>query len=221
MQAVILAAGKGTRMEHLTNGVPKPLLKYNEKSLLQHKIEDLPDSVEEIVMVVGYLGEQIKKEIGDFCKNKKILYIEDKEINGTAMALWQAKEILRDHFLVIMGDDIYSKEAFLNASKELWSITVKKIEPNHPASRIELDEKGRLVGFITADKYRLNHSDGGYAFTGLYSLGKEIFDYPMVKMSTKDEWGLPHTLLQVVPKIDLKILETDYWKQITSPKDLK
>jgi len=221
MQAVILAAGKGTRMEHLTKELPKPLLRYGGKSLLQHKIEDLPDTINEIVIVIGYLGENIKSELGDSYNNKKICYVEDKEINGTAMALWQAKDLLKENFLVIMGDDIYSKESFLNASKETWSITVKKIPREDPASRIELDKDGKLIGFLVADKYRAKYDDGGYAFTGLYSLNKKIFNYPMVKMDMKDEWGLPHTLLKAVPDIDLKILETEHWRQITSPKDLQ
>lgn len=220
MQAVILAAGKGIRMEHLTKGIPKPLLKYNGKSLLQHKIEDLPETIKEIVIVIGYLGEQIKTELGDFYENKKIIYIEDKQIKGTAMALWKTKEVLKENFLVIMGDDIYSKESFFRASKEPWSITVIKVERGDDSGRIETDKKGKLIKFLTGDQYREKYADGGYAFTGLYSLNKKIFDYPLVKMDTKDEWGLPHTLLQALPNIDLKILEADYWKRITSPEDL-
>lgn len=220
MQAVILAAGRGERMGDLTLKKPKPLLEYKGKNLLHWKIENMPESIDEIIIVIGYLGEKIKNEFGDFYNNKKIYYVWDKEIKGTGTALWQAKNVLKNNFLVLMGDDIYNKEALLNASNEKWSITIKKVEREDNGSRIETDEKNKLKSFITATKYREKYRDGGYAFTGLYSLNEEIFNYPLVKMKTKEEWGLPHTLLQLLPDIDLKILETDYWKQITSPEDL-
>lgn len=221
MQAVILAAGKGERMGDLTLSTPKPLLKYQNKNLLQWKIDNMPESVEEIIIVIGYLGEKIKETVGNFQSNKKITYVWDKETKGTGKALWQAKDLLENNFLVMMGDDIYGKDSILNASKEKWSITVKKVDRDSESSRVEIDENGRLKNFITALKYREKYDDSGCAFIGLYSLGKEIFDYPLVKMETKEEWGLPHTLLKILPFIDLKILETDYWKQITSPEDLK
>ena len=137
------------------------------------------------------------------------------------MALWQTKDLLKENFLVMMGDDLYNKEAFLNASEKDWSITVKKVDRENDSGRIELDEKGGLRNFLTANYYREKYNDGGYAFTGLYSLSKKIFDYPLLKMKTKDEWGLPQTLLQILPDVDLKILETDFWRPITTPKDLE
>jgi NDP-sugar pyrophosphorylase family protein len=221
MQAIILAAGKGERMESLTIDTPKPLLKYDGKSLLHWKLDNMPDEIDEVIIVIGYFGKKIQETFGNSYKNKKITYVWDKEIKGTAMALWQTKDLLRGNFLVMMGDDLYGKEALLNAGKENWSITVKKVPHEHNGGRIELDEHGKLVNFLTAEKYRAKYTDNDYVFTGLYSLGEEIFDYPLVKMKTKDEWGLPQTLLQIVPNIDLKILETTYWNQITTSKDLK
>ncbi|MFA6269914.1 MAG: nucleotidyltransferase family protein [Candidatus Paceibacterota bacterium] len=221
MQAVILAAGKGKRMGNLTLDTPKPLLKYKDKSLLHWKIDNLPDIIDEVILVVGYLGENIKKIFGDIYQNKKIYYVQDQEIRGTGKALWQARDLLKGNFLVMMGDDLYSKEAFLNASAETWSLTVKKVPRENNSSRIELDEHGKLKNFITAEKYREKYNDEGYAFTGLYTLNQDVFKYPLVKMKKKEEWGLPQTLLQAIPKIDIKILETDFWKQITTPEDLK
>lgn len=220
MQAVILAAGKGERMNELTLKIPKPLLKYKNKNLLEWKIENMPELIDEIIIIIGYLGEKIIETFGNYYKNKKITYVWDKEIKGTGMALWQAKNLLKDNFLVMMGDDIYSKESLENATKEKWSITVKKIERDNNSSRIEINKDGELKNFVTATKYREEHENGGFAFTGLYSLNEKIFNYPLVKMNTKEEWGLPHTLLKLLPDIDLKILETNYWKQITSPEDL-
>ena len=61
MQAVILAAGLGTRMGKLTKNTPKPMLKLDGKNLLEWKIERLPKEVDEVILVVGYKSEVIKK----------------------------------------------------------------------------------------------------------------------------------------------------------------
>lgn len=221
MQAVILAAGKGERMGNLTTDTPKPLLEYKEKSLLEWKFDALPENISEIILVIGYLGERIQEKFGDSYKGKKITYVWDKEMKGTGLALWKARDVLKEKFLVMMGDDIYDEKALENATKEDWSITVMRVPFDSDASRIETDENGKLTNFLTAIKYRGKYNDNGLAFTGLYSLRKEIFDYPLVKMKTRDEWGLPQTLLQTTPDISLKILETNFWKPITSPEDLK
>lgn len=220
MQAVILAAGKGLRMEELTKDTPKPLLKYKNKSLLEWKLENLPEKITEVIIVVGYLKEKIITHIGNEYCGKKIVYIEDTHLAGTGTALWQSKSILHDSFLVMMGDDIYSKESLLNASKEAWSITVQEVSRENNASRIIKNEHGHLKDFVTAETYRSQHRNNGCAFTGLYSLSENIFEYPLVKLQTKEEWGLPQTLLGASSNLNIKILQTNGWEQITSPEDL-
>lgn len=221
MQAVILAAGRGTRMDNLTIDTPKPLLLYKGKTLLEQQLESLPEEIDQVVIIIGYLGRKIEEIIGDTFKNKKILYVADQELQGTGKALWQAKDKLNESFVVMMGDDLYSRESISLATKEKWSITIKEVARESESHRVEMDSQGKLIGFMTADKYRNKYTDGGYAFTGMYTLSKDIFKYQLVKLKTKEEWGLPQTLLQIVPNIDLKILKTDYWKQFNTPEDFK
>ena len=64
MKAVILAAGEGVRMRPLTNNCPKPMIKILGKPILHHIIDALPDEVNEIILVVGYLGDQIENYFG-------------------------------------------------------------------------------------------------------------------------------------------------------------
>lgn len=220
MQAIILSAGKGTRMGEMAKYVPKVLLEYKNKTLLEWKLGIMPENISEIVVVIGPYGNLIKDKFGKSYNGKKITYITENESKGTGFALWKAREVLEGKFLVMMGDDLYSKESLEKACESNWSITVKKVEREHEGSRIELDENGNLIGFLTADQYREKYTDGGFVFTGLYSIDTEIFDYPLVKMKTKEEWGLPQTLLQVLPNKKIKILETDFWKQISKPEDL-
>jgi len=220
MQAVILAAGKGLRMGEKTENFPKVLIKYKNKTLIGWKLDALPNQIDEVVIVIGHEGEKIKEFLGDKYDGKNIIYIEENEIRGTGYALWKTKGVLGENFLVMMGDDIYSKDSIEKAVLLPWSITVKKMRKENNSSRVLMDKTGKFLDFVTAEKYREIREGAGMAFTGLYSLKKEIFNYPLVKMTTKDEWGLPQTLAKIKDKIDLKIIETDFWIPISKPEDL-
>ena len=110
MQAIILAAGKGTRMGMLTKNIPKPMLKVAGKTLLEHKFDILPESIDEIIMVIGYLGEVIRDTYGNEYKGKKITYVLQDKMHGTGGAVWLCRDLIADKFLVLNGDDMYAKE---------------------------------------------------------------------------------------------------------------
>lgn len=220
MQAVILCAGKGSRMKDLTKELPKPLLKVQNKSLLLCKMESLPHTITEIILIIGYKGEKIKEAFGEEFNSIPIRYVEDKTLTGTAHALWNAKEILRGRFLVMMGDDLYAKKDLESCSKFDFSIVCKISEINETGSRITKTNDGRLENFVTQEKYLQSHTDGGLIFTGLYSLTVDIFKYEPVKMKTKEEWGLPQTLLVASRDYPITIIETEAWVSITDPGDL-
>ena len=71
MQAVILAAGKGTRMRPLTYDIPKPMLPIKGKPVLEYTLSFLPDDIDEVIIVVNYLGKHIKKYFGGRVERKK------------------------------------------------------------------------------------------------------------------------------------------------------
>src|SRR3989344_5309327 len=120
MQAVILAAGRGTRMNHLTENTPKPMLNVGKMNLIEWKIDALPNEVDEVIVIVGYLGDQIKAHFGENFGDKKMIYTEQKELNGTGGALFLAKDFIKGKFLVMMGDDLYSKEYIEGMIKNGW-----------------------------------------------------------------------------------------------------
>jgi len=110
MKAVILAAGRGTRLQPLTNTVPKCLVQVHGKSMLQYQLESLAFAgVHECIIVVGYLGGQVKREIGTKFGPVHITYITNEVFGSTnnIYSLWLASEQLCDDILLIEGDLIF------------------------------------------------------------------------------------------------------------------
>ena len=83
MKAIILASGNGLRFLPLSKTNPKPLTKLFGKSIIEHNLLSLKGIVDEVFIVIGYLGEKIKEAIGDNYNGIKITYVIDNEIIGT------------------------------------------------------------------------------------------------------------------------------------------
>lgn len=106
MQAVILAGGLGTRLWPLTKTVPKPMVPVAGVPYLEHQLRLLGEqSIKDIVLLVGYLGEQIEEHFGDGSRlGLTVRYSTETTPLGTGGALRQAADLLADSFLVIYGD---------------------------------------------------------------------------------------------------------------------
>ena len=94
MQAVILAAGKGTRMLPLTQTTPKPMLLVSGMPILARILEVLPSEITEVLIIVGYLSEQIEQYFGTTYNGRSLRYIQQAEPKGTYAALELAKPFI-------------------------------------------------------------------------------------------------------------------------------
>lgn len=220
MQAVILAAGRGTRMKELTDTVPKPMLLVNGKSLIEHKLDALPAEVTEVILIIGYQGAVIREAFGDTFEGRTMRYVEQEELNGTAGALWQAKDLLTDRFVVMMGDDLYAKEDVRAcfASPD-WSVLAEELESMRSGGKIVTDD----TGAITAIEEGNHEGVPGLMNTNMLVLDPRVFAYPLVpKAPGSDEYGLPQTVLQGSREsgISLRPVPASFWVQITAPEDL-
>ncbi|MDB6026771.1 MAG: Nucleotidyl transferase [Verrucomicrobiales bacterium] len=115
MKAVILAAGKGTRMRELTTDVPKPMLKVHGKPILQHIIEGLMTAgIREFFIVTGYKAETIESFFGDGTKfGVKVSYGRQVVQDGTGKAPELAKTFVgSDDFVLTYGDILVKAETY-------------------------------------------------------------------------------------------------------------
>ncbi len=221
MQAVILAAGRGTRMVELTGSVPKPMLDVSGKPLLEYKFEALPEEIDEVVLIIGYLGDVIRMHFGEGFAGKRIRYVEQADLDGTAGALWKARDVLHDRFLVIMGDDIYAQEdmAACIAPGDVWRLLTQQMPEMHRAGDVRLDESGMISEIVEGDR----GNEPGLASTNMFLLDTRLFTAPLVpKQPGSLEFGLPQTVVAAAHSLGIRFepVFTDQWIQITAPKDL-
>ncbi|HEY4517146.1 MAG TPA: sugar phosphate nucleotidyltransferase [Candidatus Paceibacterota bacterium] len=221
MQGVILAAGRGTRMRELTEPRPKGLLEVAGRPLLEYTFDALPDSVDEVIIVVGYLGGMIHDCFGGEHSGRRILYAEQEPRHGTAGALWSAKDALDDSFIVMNGDDIYARDdvARIAGAKD-WAMLVAETKSLKEGGKIKIDKRGCITDVVEG-----KHDDGpGLMSAGVYKLDTRIFSHPLVpKAPGSPEFGLPQTALASADhlKIPLEAITAKSWIQITSPEDLQ
>lgn len=107
MKVMILAAGKGERMQPLTNSVPKPLLSAGGKPLLVHLIERLAQvGFHDLVINHSHLGEKIVQYLGDGSRYQaRIAYSHEPEGLETGGGIFKALSLIdTDPFMVVNGD---------------------------------------------------------------------------------------------------------------------
>jgi len=218
MKAVFLAAGKGTRMGELTKGTPKALLKKGGITLLEHGFEVVPPGTSEIIVVIEYLGESIRRAFGNEWRGIPIRYVEQGEKKGTAGALWQAREFLiSEEFLILPCDDIYSASDMSELAKQAPCMLVSKVTDRVCAGgNIQVDEKMNLLSINEGV-----HHPPCLIATGAYFLNDKIFDFPLVQISGRDEYGLPQTLIAYSKEHSVGIVEATSWVQVVTADDLK
>lgn len=217
MKAIILAAGKGARMLPLTLETPKPLLKWKDKTLIQHAINVLPEEVDEVVIVVGYMEDKIRA----FFKNKnigrKITFISQKEVTGTAPALMLCKDNIKDEkFILMYADDIHDKESIQKLTSNDLALLTKKVLDPHAFGVIVTDKND----VITDIEEKPQNPKTNMVAVGVYLLDYRILKYYDNKRKDKKEYYLTEMINKLIHHYKVKAVETLYWKHVTKPADL-
>lgn len=215
MQAVILAAGRGTRMKDLTDNVPKPMLKVKGKPILEYKLMALPEEIDEVIFIVGYKKGKIEEYFGQEFQGKKIRYVIQEELNGTGGAIHLVKDFIGEKFLVMMGDDIYHPEDMKDILKYDMAILVYEVEDPSQFGIIKTDSEDNLLEIVE----RPHNSESNLVNTGLYVLNRKFFDYDLV-LGDKGEYWLPQTMVKMVKDYPIKIVKARAWHPIGNPDEL-
>jgi len=222
-KVVIAAAGRGTRMLHLTNNKPKQIIKVQEKPFLGYLLDNIfKAGYKEVIIVVGYKGEKIKEYVNEERKEKiKVInqyeVLGDKEY-GTLCPLKCVKDI-NENFLMVCGDNLYSPKDLKAFNVDDNYNYIGGFEHSHPEKYgVLVSSNGFLKNIVEKPKKDL----GNLINTGLYKFTPEIFSkIPKVKVSPRGEYELTDaiSLLAEEKKVKIKKIE-DYWLDFGNPADI-
>ncbi len=225
-KVVIAAAGRGTRMLHLTKNKSKHLIKILKKPFLVYFLDNLLEAgYKELILVVGYKKEKIDEFLKEYKDTAKIKVINQFEIlgekeYGTACPLKCVKDIIgKDNFLMVCGDNLYSV-------KDLKAFNIKD-EYNYVAGFYH--QKPEKYGVLKVENDFLKEIVekpkeyiGNWINTGLYKFTSEVFEkIPQISLSPRGEYELTDVinLLAKEKKVKVKKIE-DYWLDFGNPADI-
>jgi bifunctional UDP-N-acetylglucosamine pyrophosphorylase/glucosamine-1-phosphate N-acetyltransferase len=218
MQAVILAAGKGTRMRELCHDCPKPMVKLLGKPLLEWRLETLPEGIDEVILVVGYLQEQIKEYFGDEWQGRQITYVTQDVLDGTGGAMRILKPYLKGRVLVTNGDDLYHVEDLQELVADVsegGAVIGMDVDDALKYGLLQVDAHGKLESITE----RPHDQEVGVVNTGTYIITSRFFDFPLVPIS-ETEFGLPQTLVQVAREYPVTVVKARAWQPVGCPEDI-
>ena len=156
MQAVILAGGLGTRLRPLTEQIPKVMLPVNGQPFLLYLLRLLKDNgVNDVVLCIGYLGEQVQDFFGGGeTLGMSIRYSQEKgALLGTGGALKQAHNLLDERFFVINGDTYLPvdygdvENTFVQLNRQALMVVYDNHEDTGVRNNIALDGDSMVTGY--------------------------------------------------------------------------
>jgi glucose-1-phosphate thymidylyltransferase len=106
VQAIVPAAGRGSRLRPATDDHPKALVEVAGRPLLSYVFDSLAPCASEYVVVVGYLGDRIHERFGSVYEGTPITYVEQPSREGLADAVGRTEPIVEDDFLQLNGDNV-------------------------------------------------------------------------------------------------------------------
>lgn len=219
IDAVIMAGGRGRRLQPLTDTVPKPLLKVGNKAIMEHNLDRLAlFGIDDFWVSVKYLGEQIETHFGQGKeKNIKIEYVWENEPLGTIGAVSQIKNFEHDYILVTNSDlltNIDYEQFFLEFMKQDADFAVLTIpyQVNIPYAVLEM-HNGAVKSFKEKPIYTY------YSNGGIYLMKKD-----MLKYIPKDTFFDAPDLMQELINNNLKVISfpfSGYWLDVGKHEDFE
>ncbi len=224
MKALILAAGRGERLEPITHTRPKPLIPVMNKPLLLHTLDALREiGIKDVVIVVNYLKEKIIREVNEY--NRKhymhIKIVDQNEPLGTGHAVKIVEQYINEPFLLIYGDLFFNK-AVLSKLIKISPPAMSLVRVNNPKDYGVVITNGKYV--LDIEEKPDHEVSSNTINAGIYYLTPQVFQaLDKVEKSPRGEYELTDALRIMIKegiKIRYIVLRDDEWFEIGKPWDI-
>ena len=199
MNAVVLAAGEGTRLRPLTEDKPKGMVEVAGKPILTHCFEQLVElGADELVVVVGYRKQDIIEHYGDAFEGVPITYAHQREQKGLAHALLTVEEHVDDDFMLMLGDNIFQA----NLADVVRRQRENRADAAFLVEEVDWDDASRY-GVCDTNKYgeitdvveKPDDPPSNLVMTGFYTFSPAIFHAcHLVQPSNRGEYEISEAI---------------------------
>ncbi|WP_051241676.1 nucleotidyltransferase family protein [Stappia stellulata] len=192
--AVILGAGRGTRLRPITDSIPKILVPVRGVPLCDRIVDSLIEAgIERIVFVVGYLSERIVAHYDRHPHSEKFEYIEQATLDGTGGAVRLALPTIEDDFLVIFGDSLFARGAVSSVVDAPAKNVIGVVEVSDPQRYgvVNVDQAGRILEI----EEKPERPKSNLAVAGIYKFSGEVKRYfSDLPLSSRGEYEMPDAI---------------------------
>lgn len=231
MKAVILAAGKGTRLRELTAEKPKPMVKVGDSTALERIVLGIREAgIHEFVFVVGYRKEVIEEYFGTGEKlGINISYVHQQKQTGTGSAVHLAKEAVGEEPFLLSFGDIIIPQANYKAMVETYRQTAADgilalnwVEDPYQGAAVYIDEKQQVERI--EEKPPQGTATTNWNNAGVFLFSPLIFEYTeALTPSSRGEYELPEAISNMIAdgRKVMGVKLEGYWGDIGTPGDLE
>jgi bifunctional UDP-N-acetylglucosamine pyrophosphorylase/glucosamine-1-phosphate N-acetyltransferase len=210
VDAIIMAAGLGTRLRPHTLTTPKPLLPVRGRPILDWALGALPPAVDRVLVVVNYLAEQIEA----YLRTQKFFAdwkaVRQEVPRGTGDAVRSCREHLRPGpFLVLNGDDLYGAADLARLAGTGAGVLVHPVDRPRDFGIAFLNPDGTLAELVEKPALK-----GTYpANTGAYAFPPEVFDTELTE-SSRGEYEITQYVSALARTGTVRVIQANFWLPI-------
>jgi len=216
MQAVILAAGRGTRIQPLSASAPKPMLPAGDRPIAAHVADAAVDAgADELVFVVGYEADVVRDYFGTTYRDTSVTYAVQEEQAGTADAVRTAAPHLDGDFAVLNGDNLYDPADVATLFERGPSVAA--VHRPDPSSYGVLSTDD---GCVTDIREKPDDPESTLVNAGAYVFPFETCDWLDVPRSERDEHEITDVLARAIERVTVTPVELDRWLDVGRPWEL-
>jgi NDP-sugar pyrophosphorylase family protein len=210
MDAIILAAGFGTRLRPHTLQTPKPLLPVQGRPILDWALGALPSAVDRLVVVIHYLGEQIEAYLAGQRHVADWQVVRQDPPRGTGDALRSCREHVRsERFLVLNGDDLYGARDLEALARCPAGLLVHPVEEPRRFGIAFTRPDGSLEKLVEKPDLTGTHP----ANTGAYVFPRDVFD-TQIRESARGEYEITDYVTALAGRQRVEVVEAGFWLPI-------
>lgn len=239
MKAIILVAGMGSRLQPLTNNIPKCMVPVDGQPILVRALNRLNELkiIDEVFLVVGYLAEYIKKTIGSSYLDMKISYIENDKYESTnnVYSLYLTCDRVNDGCILLEGDIIFDGEILSELQKSEGDCCIVGTKYNRESMNgtIVFTNKRNEVNNLVIKKHQDTSTmfEKAYKTVNIYKFNKYFWTKKFVPyLKTYIQTGDLNSYYELVlgsliylqeDKIQLLEVSEDSWTEIDDVEDLR